>query len=183
MVGKTFLFNIIISVKNCLTFFSLLKTGAFFSREKRIKFSERWRQLLDIDPANGLPQISHSPFLEFLNSGLSDIVKEPEYGPCLKNVEVTTTAPSSLYASQINTEQHGIPKVYKDLFQDTQMTDDQIRSEISFFHDYINDMAMILTFGLKSINAYKNLFEIAGELNERERELLFFKRSILKLFV
>lgn len=126
-----------------------------------MKFSERWRQLLDVDPANGQPQNSHSVIQEFINSGLSDISKDAEYGddPRPSNPSPSST---SLYANQVNTSRHGIPAPYVDLFQNTHMTDDQIRAEISHFHEYVNDLAMVLTFGLKSIKNYRNMYQIEG---------------------
>lgn len=72
-----------------------------------------------------------------------------------------TSFSSSLYADQLNNiSRQGIPNIYVDLFQNTQMTDNQIHKEISHFHDYINDLAMVLTFGLNSVKTYRNLYEI-----------------------
>lgn len=126
--------------------------------------------MLDIDVASGQPQIMHSVLQEFFNSGLCDIAKDPEYGECFKsnlttensNTNRSTNGSTSLYAKQVNTARHGIPDVYVELYQASNMTDEQIRAEIDHFHEYLNDMAMVLTFGLQSIKTYKNLYEIDG---------------------
>ena len=45
--------------------------GAYFPRDKRIKFSERWRNHLDVN-ANGKPETRKQLLTEFLNAGRND---------------------------------------------------------------------------------------------------------------
>jgi hypothetical protein len=52
--------------------------GATFDKNKRVKFCERWRTILDVD-STGVSRTKKSIFDEFLNAGLEDIASDPDY--------------------------------------------------------------------------------------------------------
>ena len=45
------------------------------------------------------------------------------------------------------------------------MTQEQIQEEISHFMNYIDDVSLQMTFGLKTIKQYKNLYEYSPDFN------------------
>ncbi|XP_005090203.1 ankyrin and armadillo repeat-containing protein [Aplysia californica] len=53
--------------------------GAYFPKDKRTKFSERWRTNLDVN-ASGKPETKKPLLTEFLSAGLLDITKDPDFG-------------------------------------------------------------------------------------------------------
>jgi hypothetical protein len=112
--------------------------GAYFPRDRRIKFSERWRQMFDID-ANGVPQTRKILLTEFLNTGLHDINKDAEY--------------ANVFDDLIEDEE----KIFKG------MTEEQIREEINFFMAYVDDLSLQITMFLKDVKQYKNLYEIDSD--------------------
>uniref|UniRef100_A0A8C0WKP3 Ankyrin and armadillo repeat-containing protein n=1 Tax=Castor canadensis TaxID=51338 RepID=A0A8C0WKP3_CASCN len=52
--------------------------GIYMPKEKRARFSELWRTIMDIDP-DGKPQTSKDIFAEFSSAGLVDITKDPDF--------------------------------------------------------------------------------------------------------
>jgi hypothetical protein len=136
-----------------------------------------------VEPANGQPQVAPSSrqLQEFLNAGLVDITKDPEYAECIRAEQQTQPAPFSsmpqipkssganisLYSNQINTSRHGVPSEYVELYQSTHMTDERIKAEMNHFHEYVNDMSAVLTCGLKSVKAYRNLYAIEGKIKTK----------------
>ncbi|XP_037706099.1 ankyrin and armadillo repeat-containing protein [Choloepus didactylus] len=52
--------------------------GIYMPKEKRARFSEMWRTVLDIDP-DGKPQTNKDIFAEFSSAGLTDITKDPDF--------------------------------------------------------------------------------------------------------
>lgn len=52
--------------------------GAYFPRDKRTKFSERWRSSLDVN-AEGVPESKKIVLTEFTLAGMIDITKDPDY--------------------------------------------------------------------------------------------------------
>ncbi|XP_075686042.1 ankyrin and armadillo repeat-containing protein isoform X2 [Rhinoderma darwinii] len=53
--------------------------GSYMAVEKRMRFSEFWRSVMDID-ANGQPQTKKKVFEEFCSAGIVDTASEPEFG-------------------------------------------------------------------------------------------------------
>lgn len=155
---------------------NFLFKGAFFGREKRVKFSERWRQLLEVEPANGQPQSAPSRHLqEFLNSGLSDITKDQEYAAAANSQQHATTTttgtdtaaaaaapPSTTSGSlyEINTSRPGVPSPYVDLYASAHLTDEEIRAELAHFHSHLDELSAVLTLGLASVRSYANLYVV-----------------------
>lgn len=54
---------------------------------------------------------------------------------------------------------------YNELADYYNLTEDQIKQEIGHFADYLNDMSVMLTFGLDSIKNYKNMYQIDASHN------------------
>ncbi|XP_010635143.1 ankyrin and armadillo repeat-containing protein isoform X3 [Fukomys damarensis] len=52
--------------------------GIYMPKEKRTRFSEMWRTILDIDP-DGKPQTNKDIFAEFSSAGLVDITQDPDF--------------------------------------------------------------------------------------------------------
>nr|XP_058911243.1 ankyrin and armadillo repeat-containing protein isoform X8 [Kogia breviceps] len=52
--------------------------GIYMPKEKRARFSELWRTIMDIDP-DGKPQTNRDIFAEFSSAGLIDITKDPDF--------------------------------------------------------------------------------------------------------
>ncbi|XP_070566344.1 ankyrin and armadillo repeat-containing protein-like isoform X3 [Ptychodera flava] len=52
--------------------------GAYFPKDKRTKFSERWRSNLDVN-ANGKPETKKTILTEFTAAGMLDISKDPDF--------------------------------------------------------------------------------------------------------
>nr|KAF6449583.1 ankyrin and armadillo repeat containing [Molossus molossus] len=52
--------------------------GMYMPKEKRTRFSELWRAIMDIDP-DGKPQTNKDIFAEFSSAGLIDITKDPDF--------------------------------------------------------------------------------------------------------
>lgn len=144
--------------------------GAYFPRDKRIKFAERWDQILDVD-AHGVAQ-TKKPFIdEFLTAGLADISKDPDYADAFSNVQPDTSLKTfgldlgSSYktkrkslASNEQTPADLDPN--NDLMEFTEWTDQQIQEEMSFFMSYIDDLQLKITFGIDKLTQYGNVYEI-----------------------
>nr|XP_023416905.1 ankyrin and armadillo repeat-containing protein [Cavia porcellus] len=52
--------------------------GIYMPKEKRTRFSEMWRTIMDVDP-NGKPQTNKDIFAEFSSAGLMDITQDPDF--------------------------------------------------------------------------------------------------------
>ncbi|XP_023384619.1 ankyrin and armadillo repeat-containing protein isoform X3 [Pteropus vampyrus] len=52
--------------------------GIYMPKEKRARFSELWRTIMDIDP-DGKPQTNKNIFAEFSSAGLIDITNDPDF--------------------------------------------------------------------------------------------------------
>lgn len=63
--------------------------GAYISREKRTKFSERWRSNLDINQS-GKPETKKPLLTEFTSAGLIDITKDPDYADIYSKLPMET---------------------------------------------------------------------------------------------
>ncbi|XP_077978159.1 ankyrin and armadillo repeat-containing protein-like [Glandiceps talaboti] len=60
--------------------------GAYFPKDKRTKFSERWRSSLDVN-ANGKPETKKTIMTEFTAAGMLDISKDPDYAGVYDNMK------------------------------------------------------------------------------------------------
>ncbi|XP_038077595.1 ankyrin and armadillo repeat-containing protein-like isoform X2 [Patiria miniata] len=61
--------------------------GAYFPRDKRVKFNERWRSSLDLN-AMGEPQTKKVFLTEFTMAGMMDITKDPDFAGIYDNMRL-----------------------------------------------------------------------------------------------
>ncbi|XP_022079769.1 ankyrin and armadillo repeat-containing protein-like isoform X2 [Acanthaster planci] len=61
--------------------------GAYFPRDKRLKFNERWRSSLDVN-ALGEPQSKKVILTEFTMAGMMDITKDPDFANIYDNMRL-----------------------------------------------------------------------------------------------
>jgi hypothetical protein len=138
------------------------KKGSYFTREKRIKFSERWRQLLDID-SNGISQTKKDVYQEFVNAGLSDIAKETDYYKVFdKSDMINNGNGNQAVGFGIGMTATYVKKSNKtsniEFPEQLTMTEAQIQEEINFYMTYVDDISLQMNIGLKTLNQYKNLY-------------------------
>ncbi|ELU04066.1 hypothetical protein CAPTEDRAFT_159631 [Capitella teleta] len=69
--------------------------GAYFPREKRTKFSERWRGNLDVN-ASGKPETKKTLLTEFTTAGLLDISKDPDFSTAFDKLPVDEPGDSDI---------------------------------------------------------------------------------------
>lgn len=146
--------------------------GSFFPREKRIKFTERWRQIMDVD-ANGIAQTKKPVFYEFMNSGLSDICKDPDYSVIFggnladKTGNKEDTNNSLTFGVGMTAENsgylHGNQPPSINMQDYDNMSESEIRHNLETLKECIDHVSVLMTMGLNSIKAYKNVFEIDSD--------------------
>ena len=104
--------------------------------------------------------------IEFQNAGLSDIAKEHEYGKIFEKTDLINNGNNQhpigfgvgMTASYTKKSNNSASIEFdKQLI----MTKEEIQEEINNFMNYIDDISLQMTFSLKKINQYKNLFEYA----------------------
>ncbi|KAI0239359.1 Ankyrin and armadillo repeat-containing protein [Lamellibrachia satsuma] len=61
--------------------------GAYMPKEKRTKFTERWRSNLDVN-TSGQPETKKPLLPEFHGAGLADVLKQPEYALIGESMQV-----------------------------------------------------------------------------------------------
>ncbi|RNA30706.1 ankyrin and armadillo repeat-containing [Brachionus plicatilis] len=145
--------------------------GSYFPREKRIKFTERWRQMIDVD-ANGIAQTKKSVFYEFMNSGLSDICKEPDYAAIFED------RPSDVMGKKDDSNSlafgvgmtaansgflHGNQPASINMQEYSNMSENEIRDNLNTLKECADDVSVLMTFGLNSVRSYKNIYEIDSD--------------------
>ncbi|KAM5152418.1 ankyrin and armadillo repeat-containing protein [Mantella aurantiaca] len=102
--------------------------GAYMLKEKRTRFSEIWRSVMDID-ANGQPQTKKSIFSEFSTAGLIDISSGSD-----------------------------LDGIYSQSFDSDPTYEPNAQEEKNFFMQYANKMTMKMTCFTVQVQQYKNLF-------------------------
>jgi hypothetical protein len=107
--------------------------GAYISREKRVKFSKNWRSLLTV-------QNPHTNTLEqFITFGLQDTNTDSEY--------------ANVY-NEFTIDEENFFKT---------LTQDELKEEIDFFMNHVDDLGLQITMFLNKCKQYKNLFEIESD--------------------
>uniref|UniRef100_A0A8C5ULI0 Ankyrin and armadillo repeat containing n=1 Tax=Microcebus murinus TaxID=30608 RepID=A0A8C5ULI0_MICMU len=102
--------------------------GIYMPREKRARFSELWRTIMDIDP-DGKPQTSKDVFTEFSSAGLIDITKDPDF--------------NGIYDEDMNED-----PTY----------DPNSPEEKDVFMKYAENIMLKMTFSTTQIQQYENVF-------------------------
>jgi len=111
--------------------------GAYFQREKRMRFSDTWK--LSFGLTDGMPNTKKDIFEEFMTAGLQDTNKDPEYANVYDELEID------------------VESGFKG------MTDNEVKEEINFFMNHVDDLGLQITMFLNKCKQYKNLFEIESD--------------------
>ncbi|KAM9664755.1 ankyrin and armadillo repeat-containing protein isoform 2-T2 [Trichechus inunguis] len=102
--------------------------GIYMPKEKRARFSELWRTILDIDP-DGKSQTNKDIFAEFSSAGLIDITKDPDF--------------EGIYDEDMNEDPTYNPNSPE---------------EIAVFMKYAENILLKLTFSTTQVQQYENVF-------------------------
>ncbi|XP_006864131.1 PREDICTED: ankyrin and armadillo repeat-containing protein [Chrysochloris asiatica] len=102
--------------------------GIYMPKEKRSRFSELWRTILDIDP-DGKPQTSKDIFAEFSTAGLVDITKDPDF-----------------------------EGIYNEDMNEDPTYDPNSPEEKAVFMKYAENIQLKLTFSTTQVQQYENIF-------------------------
>ncbi|XP_032611044.1 ankyrin and armadillo repeat-containing protein isoform X2 [Hylobates moloch] len=102
--------------------------GIYMPKEKRVRFSELWRTIMDIDP-DGKPQTNKDIFSEFSSAGLTDITKDPDF--------------NEIYDEDVNED-----PTY----------DPNSPEETAVFMKYAENIMLKLTFSTTQVQQYENVF-------------------------
>ncbi|XP_072817387.1 ankyrin and armadillo repeat-containing protein isoform X5 [Vicugna pacos] len=102
--------------------------GIYMPKEKRARFSELWRTIMDIDP-DGKPQTKRDIFAEFSSAGLIDITKDPDF--------------NGIYDEDMNEDPTYNPNSPE---------------EIATFMKYAENIMLKLTFSTTQVQQYENVF-------------------------
>nr|XP_014966019.2 ankyrin and armadillo repeat-containing protein isoform X5 [Macaca mulatta] len=102
--------------------------GIYMPKEKRARFSELWRTIMDID-ADGKPQTNKDIFSEFSSAGLTDITKDPDF--------------NEIYDEDVNED-----PTY----------DPNSPEETAVFMKYAENIMLKLTFSTTQVQQYENVF-------------------------
>uniref|UniRef100_A0A8C2VUH3 Ankyrin and armadillo repeat containing n=1 Tax=Chinchilla lanigera TaxID=34839 RepID=A0A8C2VUH3_CHILA len=102
--------------------------GIYMPKEKRVRFSEMWRTILDIDP-DGKPQTNKDIFAEFSSAGLVDITQDPDF--------------SGIYDEDLNED----PTYYPNSPE-----------EKAVFMKYAENILLKLTFSTTQVQQCENVF-------------------------
>ncbi|XP_045874132.1 ankyrin and armadillo repeat-containing protein [Meles meles] len=102
--------------------------GIYMPKEKRARFSELWRTIMDIDP-DGKPQTQKDIFAEFSSAGLTDVTKDPDF--------------DGIYDEDMNED-----PTY----------DPNSPEEKAVFMKYAENIMLKLTFSTTQVQQYENVF-------------------------
>ncbi|KAM6175241.1 ankyrin and armadillo repeat-containing protein isoform 2-T2 [Erethizon dorsatum] len=102
--------------------------GIYMPKDKRTRFSEMWRTIMDIDP-DGKPQTNRDIFAEFSSAGLVDITQDPDF--------------SGIYDEDLNED-----PTY----------DPNSPEEKSVFMKYAENILLKLTFSTTQVQQCENVF-------------------------
>ena len=111
--------------------------GAFFSRDKRLRFSKSWRPLFGV--VDSATSKKRDILEDFIQAGLQDTNKDPEYANAYDELEIE--------------EEH----YFKG------MTENEVKEELNFFMSNVDDLGLQITMYLNQVKQYKNLFEIDSD--------------------
>ncbi|XP_016070083.1 PREDICTED: ankyrin and armadillo repeat-containing protein [Miniopterus natalensis] len=102
--------------------------GMYMPKEKRARFSELWRTIMDVDP-DGKPQTNKDIFAEFSSAGLTDITKDPDF--------------DGIYDEDMNED-----PTYNS----------NCPEEKAVFMKYAENIMLKLTFSTTQVQQYENVF-------------------------
>lgn len=106
--------------------------GAYFPKDKRTKFAERWRQAVNFNSATGEPETRRNLQLVWTEAGILDMSKDPDF--------------AHAYDS--------LPEEKKD--------DPVVSEEKRHFMKHVDELALKLTLFQKTVSQHQNMFLIDG---------------------
>ena len=107
--------------------------GAFFPKDKRSKFNERWRQAVNLNSLTGEAETRRSHQLIWKDAGFIDLASDEDFAEAFSALNASVT-------------------------KDKKFTDER-----KFFMKSVNDLAMVLTFEQESVQCFRNLFVVDAE--------------------
>lgn len=107
--------------------------GAYFPKDKRTKFAERWRQAVNLNSMTGLPETRRSLELVWTEAGIQDLSKDPDF-----------------------------TKAYESLLSENK-DDPNVMEDKRNFMKNVDDLALKLTFMQNNIHQHQNLFLLDSE--------------------
>ena len=126
--------------------------GAIFPDEKRSKFNERWRQAVNLNSFTGEAETKRSHLHIWKEAGLIDMAADKDFQESFSELNALSV-------------------------EDKKFFDEQ-----KLFMKYVDDLAMALTFGQKSVKYYHNLFvldsyhDISAKVRNQNIDLKSFER-------
>uniref|UniRef100_A0A4X2LDY1 Ankyrin and armadillo repeat containing n=1 Tax=Vombatus ursinus TaxID=29139 RepID=A0A4X2LDY1_VOMUR len=106
--------------------------GIYMPKEKRVRFSEMWRSLMDVD-VEGKPQTDKDIFQEFSAAGLVDLTTDPDY--------------DGIYDEDMNEDPTYDPNSLE---------------EKNIFMKYVENINIMLTVSSTLVQQYDNVFLFEG---------------------
>lgn len=107
--------------------------GAYFPKDKRTKFAERWRQLVNLNTHTGVPETKRNIELIWTEAGILDMSKDPSYSAAFENISVENN---------------------EDL---------PMQEQVHVFNKHIEELSMIMTFYQNSIQHHDSMFLIDAD--------------------
>ena len=107
--------------------------GAYFPKDKRTKFSERWRQLVNLNTHTGIPETKRNIELIWTEAGVLDMSKDPSYSEAFDNVSVES-----------NEDLH-------------------VLEQMHVFNKHIDELSLIMTFHQNSVQHHDSMFLIDAD--------------------
>ena len=104
--------------------------GAYFPKDKRTKFAERWRQAVNLNTTTGEPETRRSLQLVWTEAGILDLAKDPE-----------------------------LTEAY-DALPDENKDDPVAIEEKRHFMKHVDELALKLTLSQNTVNQHQNMFLI-----------------------
>ena len=133
--------------------------GAIIPDDKRSKFSERWRQAVNLNTFTGEAETRRSHLHIWKEAGLIDIASDEDF-------------------------QEAFSKFNKSSVEDKKFLDEQ-----KMFMKHVDDLAMVLTFGQKTVKYFHNLFvldsycDISAKIRNQNMDLKSFERLQKQFYI
>lgn len=107
--------------------------GSCFPRDKRLKFSDRWRKKLDVNQQTGVAESKTPHLMEFRGGGMIDITQDQDYKGIYKDIPVARAG------------------------------DIDAMEETQFFMSHAEDMSLRMTMLQNSMQQFRNMFVIDAD--------------------
>lgn len=107
--------------------------GAFFPKEKRTKFTERWRQLVNLNTHTGVAETKRNMQLVWTEGGVLDMSSDPQYSAAYENMPVEN------------------------------LQDFNVQEQRHIFEKHVEDLSMVMTFYQKSVQHHGSMFVIDAD--------------------